>query len=167
MSEEGHGCAADSLLLDTNAWLYYFTGEGKRGADVAALIVHCANHSIPLLYTPTTLKDVFYLVPRYLKRAAPGDDADGAARNGIAWGVVNSMMELAVAAPLAAGECELAHLLRSKHPDLEDNLLLAAAERVSARYVVTYDGKLQKRFPALCVPADVALDTLALSDVVP
>lgn len=58
---------AKRLLVDTNVWLDYYLQEGAF--DEAKHLVELAEAGkIDLLYTPTTAKDVFYILPRRLAR---------------------------------------------------------------------------------------------------
>lgn len=151
------------VLFDTNAWMYYFFGSGAQGSDVLSLVDCCIENGCDILYAPTTVKDLFYLIPRYFRRLPAGEKISTASGRAVAWGVIDALMEIATAAPVAVGECELARMLRSKHPDFEDNLMLAAAERGGARFVVTYDEQLLRRFPGVCVTAGAAEQALSLS----
>jgi predicted nucleic acid-binding protein len=76
---------------------------------------------------------------------------DAEAIRDIAWACVDNMSELGT--PVGADESDLwlARKYRRLHPDLEDDLVLAAAERAQADYLVTSDEALLRKamVPAL------------------
>lgn len=72
------------------------------------------------------------------------------------WGCVNNMCELATAVGVDEGDVWLARKYKSLLGDLEDNLVLAAARRVQADYVVTSDRELIQHLPvAALTPQDM------------
>ena len=152
------------LLLDTNVWVAYYLGTPKLGAEVTGLIGACIRCDVELFFAPTTLKDVFYIIPRELKRAEqPGDPATGPeSRRAAAWACVRHMDEIAAPAPFTGVECDLAQMLRSMNADLEDNIVMACAETCHADYVVTYDGQLIEAFSPSCITPKQALSAVAL-----
>ena len=141
------------LLVDTCAWIPYLVGEEPGYAEVRELFEECVRRDVTLLYTPTTLKDVFYIVPRRLRRAAieAGEDVEGLSFAPAAWACARTMTDIAVAVPQALPECDLAWMLRNEHDDFEDSLILACAETCGADFVVTYDKLLLERFSPACV----------------
>ena len=72
------------------------------------------------------------------------------------------MTEIAAAAPLTLPECDLAWMLRTRHPDLEDNLIIAAAETCNADYVVSYDRDLLEHFSPACITPEQACNLLGI-----
>ena len=150
------------LLVDTCAWIAYLVGEEPGCSEVRGLFEECARQDVTMLYAPTTLKDVFYIVPRRLRRdaVAAGEDVEGLSFAPAAWACVRTMTEIAVAAPQALPECDLAWMLRHEHDDFEDNLILACAETCGADYVVTFDKLLLERFSPACITPAQALSLL-------
>lgn len=154
------------VLVDTNVWLAYFLGVQPQCSESLRMIEACLASGTELVYAPTAPKDVFYIIQRELRRRqveqVDGGDEQAKSNRGVsfapaAWACVERMGELATAAPLGAAECELARMLRSKHGDYEDDLVIACAETVDARFVATFDEQLISRFSPVCVrPADVA-----------
>ena len=142
-----------SVLVDTCVWVAYLMGVQPQCAEATQLFEACALNDVTLLYAPTTLKDVFYIVPRQARRdaLAAGEDVDGVSFVPLAWAAVRKITEIAVAAPQALSECELAWTLRSRHADFEDNLVVAAAETCGADYVVTYDQAFISHYTPVCV----------------
>ncbi len=152
------------LLLDTNIWIAFFLDMGALTDEITELVNSCMRNSIELLYAPTTLKDVFYIVPRQLKRIEEekGEQTSPAARRATAWACAQGMREIATPAPLTGAECDLAHMLRSLNADLEDNLVVACAETCHADYIVTLDKQLIEAFSPSCVTPAQALSAIAV-----
>lgn len=154
--------APQLVLVDTNVWLSYFLGAEPGCEEALRMIETCLASGVGLLYAPTAPKDVFYIVQRELRRRER-DEPDVGIRHeatsmaSVAWACVDRMSELATAAPMGVAECELARMFRSRHEDLEDNLVMAVAETSCARFVATFDQQLIRRFsPACARPRDVA-----------
>ncbi len=150
----------NTVLVDTNVWLDYFMGEGPELEAIKELVRLAHEGCLTLLYAPTTAKDLFYLIPRRLRRLVPEDNTSYAPA---AWGCIEKLMEIAVAAPLSFPECELARMLRKTFDDFEDNLVLAAAETAKADYVVTQDRAFLSAMPEVCITPSRALELLRIS----
>lgn len=151
------------LLIDTCIWLMYYVGDDKaRQGSIQELFLDCGKAGVELLYVPSSLKDVFYMLPRRLKRKmeADGEQVADVSYRAVAWGCIRQMMNLATAGPLSAPECELAWMLRTTHGDLEDNLVIASAETCEADYVVTYDRQLMAHYGPACVTPEQAVGML-------
>ena len=149
-----------SALVDTNVWLDYFLSSRPGHAEAMSFILFAYEHDYPLLYPASIVKDVFYLTVNAFKRDSraqmgaltPG--AAGAAAEA-AWGCVNSMREQATAVGVDESDLWQACKLRNIHDDLEDNLVVAAAQRAKATYLVTSDETLIKHSPvATLTPTD-------------
>ena len=143
----------NSVLIDTCVWVAYLMGVQPHCAETTQLFEACAQNDVTLLYAPTTLKDVFCIVPRQARRdaLAAGADVTGVSFSPLAWAAVQKITEIAAAAPQALPECELAWMLRSRHADLGNNLIVAAAETSGADYVVTYDQAFISHYTPACV----------------
>ncbi len=154
-----------ALLLDTNVWIAYFIEQDQTHLEVASLAEKAAACNVALAYTASTLKDVFYIVPRRLRAQAisEGFDVSNATFAPVAWSCVEAMTEIAVAVGQSLPECSLAWMLRNEHPDLEDNLIFAAAETSGVDYVVTYDRQMLEHFSPACITPAQALRLLELS----
>lgn len=150
-----------SVLLDTNVWLDYFMGEGPNLVEISRLVSIAETGSLSLLYAPTSAKDLFYLIPRRLRRRGGEDNVSYAPA---AWACVGRMMEIASAAPISFPECELARMLRKKYPDFEDNLIIAAAETADVDYIVTQDQAFIREVPEACITPARALELIGSCD---
>jgi predicted nucleic acid-binding protein len=154
---------AKTFLVDTNVWIDYFMATEPHGKEVLAFFEAVDQRGGTLLYTPTTLKDVFFLIPRILRREAQAaGKPDNTSFAPAAWACVRTMTEIAVAAPVSPPEFDLAWTLRSRHADLEDNLIIAAAETCNADYVVSYDRAMLEHFSPVCITPEQACNLLGI-----
>ncbi|MBQ9006774.1 MAG: PIN domain-containing protein [Atopobiaceae bacterium] len=154
---------AKTFLVDTNVWIDYFMATEPHGKEAIAFFEAVDQRGGTLLYAPTTLKDVFFLVPRILRREAQAaSQLEDTLCVPAAWACVRTMTESAVAAPLSLPECDLAWALRSAHGDLEDNLIIAAAETCNADYVVSYDLAMLEHFSPACITPEQACNLLSI-----
>ena len=151
------------LLLDTNVWLDYFMNDGPHIDAIERIIAEGLSERILLLYAPTSAKDLFYLLPRRLRAKDGENETSAASRRSAAWTCVERMMDIGAAAPLSQAECELARMMRPSFDDLEDNLVIAAAETAGADYVITSDRRLLAAAPEACITPERAIDLLGIS----
>lgn len=149
-----------SLLIDTNVWLDNYLPNREGSEKAVALITFASKYEYPLLYPAAVAKDVFYLSAHAFKkmiRAEKGalSSSDAAVATEAAWGCVQNMREQATAVGADESDLWMACKLRSIHNDLEDNLIVAAAERANATYLITSDEALIKHSPvATLTPSD-------------
>lgn len=107
------------------------------------------------------MPDLFFLLcqetKRYLREhGKPVDERFAAAVRESAWSSVRNVMGLSLIVPVGQNEALRAMTYRDLHDDFEDDLLLAAAARVDADYVVTSDRALLRHAPVACLdPADM------------
>ena len=153
-----------SLLIDTNVWLDYFLPDRAGGKEAIDLIVFAFEYEFPLLYPAAIVKDVFYVAVSTFKRIARAEkgsltQSDAVTATETAWGCVNSMRKQATAVGADESDLWTACNLRSVHNDLEDNLVVAAAQRADATYLVTNDEALIKHAPVAALATAVALNT--------
>lgn len=154
---------AKTFLVDTNVWIDYFMASEPHYKAVLSFFEAVDQRGGTLLYAPTTLKDVFFLIPRILRREATASgELEEVSFDPAAWACVRTMTEIAVAAPLSLPECDLAWMLRTTHGDLEDNLVIAAAETCNADYVVSYDRAMLEHFSPACITPEQANKLLSI-----
>ncbi|MBQ6490745.1 MAG: PIN domain-containing protein [Atopobiaceae bacterium] len=154
---------SNALLVDTNVWVGYFLAEEPHAEEVHRFFAEAQELGITLIYAPSTIKDVFYAIPRRMRLAAQKDGRDeDVSYLPAAWACVRKMAEIAVAASQSRAECDKAWMLRSTHGDFEDNLLMATAETCNADYVVTYDKRLLERFAPVCATPGQVLRLLEM-----
>ncbi len=154
-----------ALLIDTNVWLDCFFHDRAGHEEALALLLFAYERAYALLYPASIAKDVFYLVASIIKhdiRAEKGvlTSADSAVATETAWGCVNNMRERATAVGADESDLWKACALRNVHNDLEDNLIVAAAQRANATYLVTNDETLIRHAPVATVTPGDALALL-------
>lgn len=152
-----------SLLLDTNVWLDYLI-ESRRGHQAAFQLIDAAfQREIELLFAVTSSKDIFYTANRaakYWYRESHGGeltDSAALAAQEIAWGCLNQLRELGTAVGCDLSDIWLACKHRSIHGDYEDDLILAAIQRVGSTTLVTNDEKLLRHCPVAALDVKDAL----------
>ena len=137
------------VLLDTNVWLDCYLPDRPNSAATRSFICVAQRNAVQLVYPVHVLKDVFYLIQSYLKRMAREKDtcteSDFLAVKRAAWGCIENMRECAVAVGADESDAWLACKFRPLSEDLEDNFVLAAAERAKADFIVTGDMELIKK----------------------
>lgn len=135
----------ERVLLDTNVWLDAFLPDRAAGSVARGLISSLLRFKVDLLYPVHVITDVFYLsyidIKRLLRGQGPDELVAQAARTS-AWEYVNSMREMATAVGADGSDVWLASKWEQVHGDVEDNMVLAAAKRAKADYLVTGDKKL-------------------------
>ncbi|MDO4532294.1 MAG: PIN domain-containing protein [Coriobacteriia bacterium] len=153
---------AITMVVDTNVWLDNYL-HNRDGYEAARNFFNLLSSlDIRPLYSAATLKDVFYIIASSLKTEIHREGStltkgDTLAIREIAWACVENMRELGTAVCVDEADLWLACKYRRLHGDLEDNLVLAAAERVHADYLVTSDAQLiRKSTVAAFTPADMA-----------
>ena len=155
------------LLLDTNVWLDLFipSNPGHKAAwdfvRATAAFEDPAGREVVLLYPARIVGDVFYKVrleaKRWVASAQTGSpEQQAVACRDHAWDCINDMCELGCAVGMDESDVWLARKYRALHEDLEDDFVLAAADRAKADYLVTSDVRLARksRVPA-AAPADL------------
>ena len=147
-----------TLFLDANVWVSYALAQEPYAQAIHRLVGLAGRYNITLAYAPSSLRDVFYMVPRTLRRdaIAAGTYREGTSFKPAAWDSVKKITEIAVAVPQSLVECELAYSLRNVHSDFEDNLVFAAAETCNADYIVTTDEDFLKHYAPACITPEQA-----------
>lgn len=145
------------VMVDTNVALNYALGNEVAVDEIRCFLNTCADKDIDVLLTATSLKDMFYIMPRAYRRQLspnsvdlPQHELDALIRD-VSWHAICDAMALYGIVGVDQDVCESAVGLRRHHPDFEDNLVMSAADSVSAKYVVTYDEQLIKHFPGICM----------------
>lgn len=158
------------VLVDTNIWLDYFLSrmDGHRATD-RFIAAAGASERIALYVASLTLKDLAFLLAAEMKRGARADgrqvtpDVAASARE-VAWGCVRHVLDLALVVPIGHDEILHAFTYKRIHNDLEDDIILAAAARSGAGYILTNDTQLAARSPIPCIGIDNALQLLGEPD---
>ena len=150
------------LLVDTNVWCDLFIPSRPCAATSASLIQQCGGDDVLLVCSAHSLQDVFYAIAKDAKgwvRAQEGKLTEAWAHviNAHAWDCVRRIQELGTVAAMGPGDVWLAEKYQDLHPDFEDDLVIAVAQRIKADYLVTNDRRLIAKSP---VPTLAPLDML-------
>lgn len=153
-----------AMLLDVNVWLDNYLSDRPLSDDARTLLSWMGERGVSVLYPITAPGTVFYVVQQSLKRAALADgvslqQGDAIAIRELSWACVENMAELGVPVGADVSDFWLARKYRSVHTDLEDNFVLAAADRSQAGYLITSDEALLKKSS---IPALTAHDFLQM-----
>lgn len=148
------------ILVDTNVWLDQYLPGRPHAKDSQAFVDKALELGIELAFPAASIKDVFYLAGSEYKRIVRAETgtvskADAQAIQRIAWGIVDSLQEVATPIGMDLSDVWLASKLRQVDGDLEDNLVRAAAKRANVDLVVTWDkGMLAKAVVPTVTPTD-------------
>lgn len=151
------------MMLDTNIWLDSYLNHRKGTNAARMLITFAIENDIALAYAATSTKDIFYILSSEMKHRARKEtgtlsEEQAQACISLAWGCLDNMASLAVAAPVGESQVWLARHYRTLHNDFEDDLILAAAETSKSDYLVTND---QRLIGKSSIPAFTSVDMLA------
>ncbi len=133
-----------SLLVDSCVWVDSYLGDHPRHDESLAFLTKARERGATLLYGASKLETMFYILSAEMKRiikAGKGEisKTDAHVARAFAWGCIENVRELATAVGVDTGDLWLASKYRSIGSDFEDNVLLAAAKRSNADFIVTWD----------------------------
>lgn len=152
------------ILVDTNVWIDNYLPARPNTEASCDFIDEAKASGTTLLYPVHVIKDVFFLLRSTMKqqeRANHGTLSEemALAITESAWGCVENMRENATAVGADESDVWLACKYRPLLEDLEDDLVLAAAERAQANMLVTNDAQLIAK---ATVPAHTPADATFL-----
>lgn len=132
------------ILVDSCVWIDSYLGSHPKHDESLAFLRKAYECGAQLLYGASKIETVFYVLlaeAKRLVRLEKGQigESDALAARAFAWGCVENMRSFAAAVGVDESDIWLANKYRSFNPDLEDNVLFAAAKRSGADYVVTWD----------------------------
>lgn len=158
--------ALPRLLLDTNVWVDYAEGNPATVRSIMQVLDARIKKRAVLYVSPLSLKDAFYLIQLRSKRAMEVErgscsQGDYQAIQDMAAACVRRFMDFALVVPLGYNDCLHAMSLRPVHGDFEDDLIMAAAARVGADYLVSSDKRLRNHAPVACLTPQEAASLLA------
>ena len=158
-----------ALLVDTNVWFdYEMRTPTPEGRACAQFVSQSMRQGVRLGIAAHSLKDLFCLVERDIKRASAGNPAvdasraDAAAR-AVAWAVVNHILERVEVVGSDYMDALMSTKYRALHDFYEDNLVVAAAERMGANALVTNDKSLLSHVPVAVMTPAAALGWLKVA----
>ena len=149
-------------LVDTNVWLDNYLGQRPHSGESRHFIDLAREYDVQLAYAIHSLHDFFFVMQSELKRsmASAGvvTQSNALAARESAWACIESLRSLATAIGADESDAWLACRYRALTNDLEDNFVLAAAERVPVDFLVTNDLSLiRKSTVNAYTPADATL----------
>lgn len=135
------------LLVDSNVWIDSYLGDHLHFDESYRFLKTARARGSQLLYGASKLEGMFYVLASEFERGMRDGDgqmphnASSIARE-FAWGCIENIRKLGTAVGLDEGDLWLACKYRTIGPDFEDDVMLAAAERAHADYIVTWDKEL-------------------------
>ena len=148
------------VLVDTNVWLDQFLPGRQHAKESRSFVERAIQTDVDLAYAAGSLKDVFYLIDHEAKRLAREKTGtltqkDALVAQEYAWSCIEAIQDLASPVGMDLVDIRKASIWRASNTDFEGNLIRAAAERLEADLVVTWDkGMLAKSFVPTVTPAD-------------
>ena len=135
---------------DTNVWLDNYLGFRPNHRASCEFLDEAVERGATLCHVATTAKDVHFFTCSTLKKAAREkgeavDEAFALAANRLAWANLANMNEVSTLVGLDLSDFWVASKLSAFNGDIEDNLIMACAERAKADYIVTRDKGLLRR----------------------
>lgn len=132
------------ILVDSCVWVDNYLGNHSKHDESFAFLNRAYEAGATLLYGASKLETVFYVLVAEAKRMirtekGSVDEADAASARAFAWGCLENIRGFATAVGMDEADLWLASKYRSVGSDFEDNVLLAAAQRAGADYLVTWD----------------------------
>lgn len=155
------------LLIDTNVWIDRYQASRPRHQLACDLISTCVRKDVTVLYPMRALQDVYYQVIKGDKdwvRKAKGSlsEAWASAINQHVWECIDAMSEIGAPVGADVSDVWLARHLRDIHPDFEDDMVLAAAERAKVDFLVTSDQQLIKKATVAALAPEDMLSVLRM-----
>ena len=155
------------IVVDTNVWVDNYLPDRPNGKASCAFVAFAASSGIALCYPVHILKDIFYFVQRHLKQEARKEGAltqsSAIASRKIAWACINDVRAMAMAVAADESDIWTACEYQPLTDDFEDNLVIAAAERARADYLVTNDEQLLRKSTVPAFTPEDALKVLQVS----
>lgn len=158
-----------SFLIDTNVWIDYelsYTESYKPAREFFRAARQCEG--VRMGIAAHSLKDVFYVSRNRAKAANLKDgmpkESAAASASVIAWSLVDHIMETAEVVGSDYSDAYIATKQRSIHDDYEDDLVIAAAMRMGADFLVTSDADLLRHAPVAALSPEDATKWLIARD---
>lgn len=145
------------VFLDTNVLLDHLLQRDGHAQQARRALEACANHDVALLCASTSLKDIAYIAEAMVRRqfkqgesSLENETLHMLVRH-VPWRCVEQARALCDIASIDQQTCDDALILRPRHDDFEDDLIIAAARQADADCVITSDAELIEHFPEYCV----------------
>lgn len=149
------------VFVDTSVWLDRYLPDSANSSACTSFFSYAQLHELDLYYSSPSIKDIFYIFRQRTKRLLAASGATltadiSASIDDTAWSIVSDIRRVGMLATLSAHDLDYAEGLRPVHGDFEDDLIIAAARRANADYLVTNDKELALHSPV------VALDPMTM-----
>lgn len=138
--------ANPSVLVGTDVWLEFFMNAHGDASRIAAVFDAVERKGGTLLCAISSIQDLYYLLLASMESSV-GPSENHSAEEQVAWACMRTLRERATVVGADLGDVLQAEYLRSLHKDLADCLLLAAAKRGRADYLLTERAELHERVP--------------------
>lgn len=144
------------IMVDTNVWVdLYVPGRPNRQGSLA-FFEEAMRSRAEIVFTLEIARAVFRIVTYEAKRwvrQGKGElsEAYAHAIANHAWDFVQDMQEYGTPVGSSTPDLWMASKLRDAHPEIEDNLIVAACMRLGTDYLVTNDAKLLRHAPVAAV----------------
>ncbi len=155
-------------MVDTNVWVDLYIPARPNREDSFAFFEEAKRSQAELVFTMEVARAVFRVVTYEAKRwVRQGKDelseAYARAIANHAWDFVQDMQEYGTPVGSSTPDLWMASKLRDGHPEIEDNLIVAACMRLDTDYLVTNDAKLLRHAPVAAVNPQMMTRLLQLS----
>lgn len=144
------------IMVDTNVWVDLYVPGRPNREDSLAFLEEAVRSQVELVFTVEIARAVFRIVmyeARRWVRQGKGHLSETYARaiTSHAWDFVQDMQEYGTPVGSSTPDLWMASKLRDVHPEIEDNLIVAACMRIGTDYLVTNDAKLLRHAPVAAV----------------
>ncbi len=158
-----------AVFFDTNVWCDYFIRERPNSSAVFELIEYGLAHDYLFVSAACSMKDLHYFLQADSKRRLRSAGADLSEQQALvakdqATACIEAVTELAMLAPVGYNDVRMARSLSRKHPDFEDNVIVAAAMRIEPVVFVSSDRDLVRHAPLNAMTPIDALEHLKMLD---
>ena len=155
------------ILLDTNIWLDFYFAARPAHREAEELYSIAKSKGVDLMYAAAAVKDIYFILGLSLKRRLRSDggsltEKDALAVRAVTWAAVEHLSQEAFAVGTDESDVWLACKYRRVHDDFEDDLLIAAAQRSQADYLVTNDEQHIRHSPVPTLSSRDALEVLRM-----
>lgn len=131
------------FVLDTNVLIDYCINERPEKTTAIQLISELTNNNHTILAPANIVNDFFYIINNLFARQVFKLEANVITQ--ATWGLFDIIKDVVGFVGCDESDIFIAEKLRNKNDDLEDNLIVAAAIRADANYLVTNDKNLLKK----------------------
>lgn len=131
------------FVLDTNVLIDYCVNERPEKTTAIQLISELTNNRHTILMPANIVNDFFYIINNLFARQ--GFKLEANVRTQATWGLFDIIKDVFGFVGCDESDIFIAEKLRNKNDGIEDNLVVAAAIRADANYLVTNDKNLLKK----------------------